>query len=76
MARWLITFPSIYHTFRAERLLNQNRIQVETVPVPRSLSGSCEGMAVQVKRGELEAAVDLLTKKQVDMLHKGIEVCD
>jgi len=76
MERCLITFPSVYHAFRAERLLGQQHINVEMVPVPRSLSGSCEGIAAVVSQDQLQAAVDLLGEHRIIMLHKGIRIVD
>lgn len=76
MARWLITFPSVYHAFRAERLLKQQQLFVEMVPVPRSLSGSCEGMAAEIAAPQMQQAVELLKAKEVEMRHEGIKVDD
>ena len=46
------------------------------VPVPRSLSGSCEGLAAEVDASQIETAVGILTDRGVNMLHKGIAVPD
>jgi hypothetical protein len=76
MQRWLITFPSIYHAFRAEKLLEKNEITVKMVAVPLSLSGSCDGLAAEVDFAQLQAAVQLLADNQVIMLQKGIKIND
>ncbi|WP_324332399.1 DUF3343 domain-containing protein [Methylomusa anaerophila] len=70
----MITFPSVYHAFRAKKLLKGEGIPAELVPVPRELSGSCEGLAAQVSEEHIEQAVEILGNRGVAMVQKGVKV--
>lgn len=68
----VITFPSVAHAFRAEKILSEHGFAVKLIPVPRNLSGCCEGLAVRIEETSLVAASDLLMKQGVEMLQKGV----
>ena len=70
----VITFPSVTHAFRAEKVLSEHGFAVKLIPVPRSLSGSCEGLAARIDETSIAAASDLLTKQGIEMLQKGVLV--
>lgn len=70
----VITFPSVYHAFRAKKILKEQGIAAELVPIPRELSASCEGLAAQVSEEDVEQAVAALGAKGVAMLQKGIKL--
>lgn len=70
----VITFPSVAHAFRAKSLLDRNSIDAKLIPIPRSLSSCCEGLAAQVNEAQAAAAVELLESNNVAMIYKGIEI--
>ncbi|SDE86333.1 DUF3343 domain-containing protein [Sporomusa acidovorans] len=70
----VITFPSVYHAFRAKKLLKEQGINVELVPIPRELSASCEGLAAQVREEDVDRAVEFLGAKGIVMLQKGVKL--
>lgn len=74
MSSCVITFPSVYHAFRAKKILKEQGILAELVPVPRELSASCEGLAAQVTEQDVEKAVEVLGVKGIAMLQKGVKV--
>jgi hypothetical protein len=70
----VITFPSVYHAFRAKKILKEQGIIAELVPVPRELSASCEGLAAQVSEQDVDRAVEILGTKGIVMLQKGVKL--
>ena len=70
----VITFPSVYHAFRAKKILKEQGIIAELVPVPRELSASCEGLAAQVSEEDVDKAVETLGAKGIVMLQKGVKL--
>ncbi|QDR81405.1 DUF3343 domain-containing protein [Sporomusa termitida] len=74
MLSCVITFPSVYHAFRAKKILRENGILAELIPVPRELSASCEGLAAQVAEHEVDRAVEVLGAKGIAMLQKGVKL--
>jgi len=70
----VITFPSVYHAFRAKKILKEQGIIAELVPVPRELSASCEGLAAQVSEEDVDRAVEILGAKGIVMLQKGVKL--
>lgn len=70
----VITFHSVAQAFRAEKILRLQGIVVKLIPIPRSLSGSCEGLAASIAENDAEKAVAILTEQSVEMLQKGIRV--
>jgi hypothetical protein len=70
----VITFPSVYHAFRAKRILKENGIIAELIPVPRELSASCEGLAASINEDSMDKAVEVLGAKGVAMLQKGVRI--
>lgn len=74
MASCVITFPSVYHAFRAKKLLKEQGIITELIPIPRELSGSCEGLAAKVNEADVDKAVEFLGAKGIVMLQKGVKL--
>ena len=72
--KWVITFPSVYHAYRAKDLLEQHQIPAVLIPIPRQLTGSCEGLAVTLAEKQVVQAVALLDLHQVQMVKRGIQV--
>lgn len=72
MAKAVITFPSVYHAFRAKRLLQEVKIAVDLIPIPRHLSGSCEGLAAKLEENEIQKAIELLEENKIVMLKKNV----
>ena len=70
----VITFPSVYHAFRAKKILKEQGIIAELVPVPRELSASCEGLAAEVGEQDVDKAVETLGAKGIVMLQKGVKL--
>lgn len=73
MAQAIITFPSVYHAFRAKKILTGHGMEVELISIPRGLSASCEGLAACIDETYALQAVEILDTKQVVMLQKGIK---
>lgn len=71
---YVITFPSVAHAFRAEKILKQRGIDVKLIPIPRALSGCCEGLAARVDEQQISGAVEILRDSGVVMLYQGIKV--
>lgn len=74
MAGWVITFPSVYYALRAEKLLKDAGIAVRLTPIPRELSGCCEGLAAEVAEEYVPRAVALLAEQGVEMVRPGVRV--
>jgi uncharacterized SAM-binding protein YcdF (DUF218 family) len=74
MEKYVITFASVYHAFRAKAILKEQDITAELIPIPRNLSGSCEGLAIRLDEQIVEQAVNLLHIAGVVMLKRGIRV--
>lgn len=72
MSKAVITFSSVYHAFRAKRLLESAQIAVELIPIPRQLSGSCEGLAAKLEQDAMQQAVELLQEKKIEMVKTNI----
>ena len=72
MAQSIITFPSVYHAFHAKKILEEQGIGIELIPIPRELSASCDGLAARVAETCVLQAIAILETKQVAMLKKGI----
>jgi hypothetical protein len=71
---WVITFPAVFHALRAEKILKGQQIDVKLIPIPRELSGSCEGLAAQLAEADVNKAVTLLTESGVEMVRRGIKI--
>lgn len=71
---WVITFPSVFHALRAEKLLKAEGIAAELIPVPRELTGSCEGLAARLAGQDVAAAARLLAASGVEMVKDGVKV--
>ena len=70
----VITFPSVYHAFRAKKILKEQGIDTELIPVPRELSESCDGLAARIDEASVERAVAVLGAKGIVMLQKGVKL--
>ncbi len=71
---WVITFLSVFHALRAEKILQKQEIDVKLIPIPRELSGSCEGLAAQLAEDDVKCAVEILTANGIEMVRQGVEV--
>jgi hypothetical protein len=71
---WVITFLSVTHALRAEKLLKNKKISVMLIPIPAELSGPCEGLAAQLQEEEIDQAVVFLEENGIKMVQKGIKV--
>ena len=70
----IITFPSVWHAFRVEKLLKAAGIGCTMIPVPRELSSSCQGLAAKIEACSLEQALLVLDEQQVQMEKRGVIV--
>ena len=70
----IITFPSVWHAFRAEKILTAAGIPCSMIPVPRELSSSCQGLAAKIAADALEQALALLDEQKVQMEKRGVTV--
>ncbi|HMM22509.1 MAG TPA: DUF3343 domain-containing protein [Selenomonadales bacterium] len=71
---WVITFPSIFHALRGEKLLAASRIPAKLIAVPRELTGSCEGLAARLEGEEVARAVAVLRENGVQMVKEGVKI--
>ena len=70
----IITFPSVWHAFRAEKLLKAAEIPCMLIPVPRELSSSCQGLAAKLDESLVDRALALLDVQQVLMEKRGVAI--
>ena len=70
----IITFPSVWHAFRAEKILKAAAVSCTLIPVPRELSSSCQGLAAKVTESLLPHALELLDAQQVLMEKRGVKI--
>ena len=70
----VITFQSVAQAFRAEKILQGHNIAVRLIPIPRSLSGCCEGLAARVVETDIAVAVEVLSRNGVEMIQRGVRV--
>ena len=68
----IITFPSVWHAFRAEKILKAAGVSCLLIPVPRELSSSCQGLAAKVTESSLPQALEILDAQQVLMEKRGV----
>lgn len=74
MDMWVITFLSVTHALRAEKLLKNAKISITLIPIPRELSGPCEGLAAQLQEEDIDQAVSFLEKNGIEMVRRGVKV--
>ena len=60
---YVILFYTIHDVLRAEKILKQNKIPLELVPVPRNLSSDC-GMCVKLQ-DDIDKALPLLCTLEI-----------
>ena len=70
----IITFPSVWHAFRAEKVLKDAGLACSLIPVPRELSSSCQGLAAKIAEADLEQALALLDTEKVQMEKRGVKL--
>ena len=70
----IITFPSVWHAFRAEKVLKDAGLACSLIPVPRELSSSCQGLAAKIAEADLERALTLLDTEKVQMEKRGVKL--
>ena len=70
----IITFPSVWHAFRAEKILKGAGLSCALIPVPRELSSSCQGLAAKIAEADLEQALALLDTEKVQMEKRGVKL--
>ena len=70
----IITFPSVWHAFRAEKILKAAGFSCDLIPVPRELSRSCQGLAAKIAEPDLDKALSLLDEQQVLIEKRGVKV--
>ena len=70
----IITFPSVWHAFRAEKILKAADVPCVLIPVPRELSSSCQGLAAKVTTSVLDEALELLDAQRVLMEKRGVKI--
>jgi hypothetical protein len=71
---WVITFPSVHHALRAEKVLAADGIAAALIPIPRELSGSCEGLAARLAEGDVAGAAAALAAAGVPMVKQGVRI--
>lgn len=71
---WVITFLSVTHALRAEKLLTNKKINVKLIPIPHELSGPCAGFAAEVQEEDVDLAVAFLEENGIEMVRRGVKV--
>ncbi len=62
----VIILFSIHFVLKAEKLLLENNISIDVIPVPRSISSDC-GMAIKYSCEETEQVQDLLNRERINI---------
>ncbi len=70
----IITFPSVWHAFRAEKVLKTAGVTCSLIPVPRELSSSCQGLAAKIIETDLDRALALLDAEKVQIEKRGVKL--
>lgn len=70
----IITFPSVWHAFRAEKALKAAQVACRLIPVPRELSSSCQGLAAELALAELEKSLTILDEQQILTEKRGVRI--
>jgi len=67
----LMTFYSTHHALKAEKVLKNNGLKVELIPVPREFSSNC-GISLSLLWTDKDVAVVLLTNNgvQIEKIHR------
>ena len=60
----LALFDSIHFVLKAERLFKERNVEIDLVPVPKSLSADC-GMAISFHRHDLDEVRETLSGQQL-----------
>lgn len=68
MEERIITFQSVYHAFRAKKVLENAGIPTRLIPIPRELSGSCEGLAASFDGNRCEEALAALEANRINVI--------
>jgi hypothetical protein len=74
MDMWVITFLSVTHALRAEKLLRNKKISVKLIPIPREMKEPCEGLAAQLQEEDIDQAVAFLEENGIEMVRRGVKV--
>ena len=70
----IITFPSVWHAFRADKVLKTAGVTCALIPVPRELSSSCQGLAAKIIETDLDRALALLDAEKVQIEKRGVKL--
>lgn len=70
----VLTFPSVWHAFRAEKLLKTAALSCTLIPVPREMSSSCQGLAAKINEADLPVILDLLDSNKVLLEKRGVKI--
>ena len=70
----VLTFPSVWHAFRAEKLLKTAEFYCVIIPVPRELSSSCQGLAAKINESDLLQILQLLDSNNVSLEKRGVKL--
>lgn len=69
MADRIITFESVHHALKAEKIIRSAGLAADAISVPRHLSSDC-GIALRFDAGDEKAITEELADK--DVSHRGI----
>ncbi len=61
---WIITFESIHRVLKAEKLLKENNISVNVIPVPRDISADC-GIGLEISGAEYGKIKKILLENKI-----------
>ena len=63
----VLLFSSIHQVMRTEKLLKENGLEVDLIPVPREISSDC-GIAVEISTESEEKALFILKENKISMV--------
>lgn len=56
----VLTFASVYHAMRAEKILAAADVVGKLIPIPRSMSANCHGLGLIISIEDRERVVAML----------------
>ena len=73
MSYYILTFDSIHHVLKAEKMLLAAYVKLDIIPTPRNISSNC-GMSIRIEKNNFDEA--LITKTINDQIKFNItEIC-
>jgi cysteine desulfurase family protein len=71
---WIITFLSVTHALRAEKLLKEHEISVKLIPMPPELNEACTGLVAQLQKEDIDRAMVLMKQNGIAIVRRGMKI--